>query len=332
MGRWNRTEPVFRAWTVATRLHVTVQVAHLNLTVQIAHLHFASVQGHPMTQRDPSSTHDAGADAASGGRSAGEQRALLRACRAVLAPLARLAVGHGLTFAVLAEVLKQGFVHAAKAAHPGVAPHRAVSRISTSTGLNRREVTRLLQRADHEVPIPPSPATQAFTRWLSDPAFRGPDGAPVPLPVQGAAPSFESLANSITRDVHPRTLLEELSRLGLARADDEDRVHLLHSAFVPSADRERMLAFLGANVGDHLRAAVTNVLGDGSRHFEQALFADELSAESLEKAKALIDADKAAGRPCDQRLRIGLFAVTDTMHSTEDMATEPPTHHPSKES
>lgn len=297
-----------------------------------------------MTQRDPSSTPDAGADAASGGRSAGEQRALLRACRAVLAPLARLAVGHGLTFPVLAEVLKQGFVHAAKAAHPGVAPHRAVSRISTSTGLNRREVTRLLQRADHEVPISPSPATQAFTRWLSDPAFRGPDGAPVPLPAQGAAPSFESLANSITRDVHPRTLLEELSRLGLARADDEGRVHLLHSAFVPSADRERMLAFLGANVGDHLRAAVTNVLGDGSRHFEQALFADELSAESLEKAKALIseqwqallhtlapalqaliDADKAAGRPAAQRVRIGLFAFTDAMHPEVDApAATPP--------
>lgn len=290
-----------------------------------------------MTLRDPSSTPDSSADAASGGHSPGEQRALLRACRAVLAPLARLAVGHGLTFTVLVEVLKQGFVQAARAAHPAVAAHRAVSRISTTTGLNRREVTRLLQRADREVPIAPSPATQAFTRWLSDPAFRGPDGAPVPLRVQGAAPSFDSLANSITRDVHPRTLLEELSRLGLARVDTEGRVHLLHSAFVPRADRERMLAFLGANVGDHLCAAVSNVLSDGSRHFEQALFADELSAESLAQAKAmvseqwqrllhtmapalqaLIDADKAGGRPTEHRLRIGLFAFTDAMHPDVD--------------
>jgi hypothetical protein len=275
---------------------------------------------------------------------------LLRACRAVLSPLARLAVGHGLTFAVLAEVLKQGFVHAARAAHPGVAAHRAVSRVSTTTGLNRREVTRLMQRADGEVPVSPSPATQAFTRWLSDPAFRGPDGAPMVLRIQGAAPSFETLANSITRDVHPRTLLEELSRLGLARADAEGRVHLLHTAFVPRADRERMLAFLGANVGDHLSAAVSNVLGDGSRHFEQALFADELSAESLAEAKtliteqwrellhtlaprlqALIDADKAAGRPADQRLRIGLFAFTDAMHPAVDPPGSTPSS-PAKES
>lgn len=280
---------------------------------------------------------------ASAGHSPGEHRALLGACRAVLAPLAKLAVGHGLTFAVLAEVLKQGFVHAARAAHPGAAAHRAVSRISTTTGLNRREVTRLMQRTDGEVPVSPSPATQAFTRWLSDPAFRGADGAPMALRVQGPAPSFESLANSITRDVHPRTLLEELSRLGLARVDGEGNVRLLHNAFVPRADRERMLAFLGANVGDHLCAAVSNVLDDGQRHFEQALFADELSAESLAKAKvlvteqwqallhnmapalqALIDEDQAAGRPADQRLRIGLFAFTDRMHPAANRAASPP--------
>jgi hypothetical protein len=109
-------------------------------------------------------------------------------------------------------------------------------------------------------------------------------------------------------------------------------VHLLRSAFVPREDRDRMLAFLGANVGDHLCAAVDNVLSDGSRHFEQALFADELSDASLGEARALvtaewqrllhtlapalqalIDADKAAGRAAGQRMRIGLFAYTDAM-------------------
>ncbi|GAB3649822.1 DUF6502 family protein [Ramlibacter alkalitolerans] len=262
-----------------------------------------------------------------------EQGALLRACRAVLRPLAQLAVARGLPFTDVAEVLKQSFVEAARAAHPGVLPHRAVSRISTTTGLNRREVTRLMQRRGGEGSARTSPATQAFTRWLTDPAFTGEDGVPSPLPPQGPAPSFESLAHSVTRDVHPRTLLEELSRLGLARVDEDDgRVHLVNRAFVPRADLDRMLAFLGANVGDHLAAAVANVLSDGRRHFEQALFADELSDESLDAARglisrqwqellhtlapalqALIDADKAEGRPAGQRLRIGLFAFTDAM-------------------
>jgi hypothetical protein len=283
------------------------------------------------------------ADAVAGrtGNSPLAQRALLRACQAVLRPVARLAVGRGLLFGDVAEVLKQCFVEAARDAHPGVVPNRAVSRISATTGVNRREVTRLMQRADGEAaPARPSPATQAFTRWLSDPTLLDAEGAPIALLPQGPAPSFESLANSITRDVHPRTLLEELTRLGLARVDEADgRVHLLHSAFVPRADLDRMLAFLGANVGDHLAAAVDNVLSDGSRHFEQALFADELSEASLAEVRervgnewqrllhtlapalqALIDADKAAGRPADQRLRIGLFAYTDAMAPAPDPA------------
>jgi hypothetical protein len=222
-----------------------------------------------------------------------------------------------------------------------VLPHRAVSRISTTTGLNRREVTRLMQREGGEAPARPSPATQAFTRWLTDPAFAAANGVPAPLPPQGPGPSFESLAHSVTRDVHPRTLLEELSRLGLARVDEADgRVHLVTSDFVPRADLDRMLAFLGANVGDHLSAAVANVLGDGRRHFEQAIFADELSDASLEAAKglvsdqwqellhtlapalqALIDADKAEGRPAGQRLRIGLFAFTDAMAAPDGAST-----------
>jgi hypothetical protein len=273
-----------------------------------------------------------------------EQGALLRACRAVLRPLAQLAVARGVPVSEVMEVLKQSFVEAARAAHPSVLPHRAVSRISTTTGLNRREVTRLLQRQGSDVPARPSPATQAFTRWLTDPAFTAANGVPAPLPPQGPPPSFESLAHSVTRDVHPRTLLEELSRLGLARVDEADgRVHLVNRDFVPRADLDRMLSFLGANVGDHLAAAVANVLSDGRRHFEQALFADELSEESLDAVRgliseqwqgllhtlapalqALIDADKAAGRAAGQRLRIGLFAFTDAMSPPEGAAAAIP--------
>jgi hypothetical protein len=261
--------------------------------------------------------------------------ALLDACRALLGPLAQLAVERGLPFAQVEEALRVAFVDAAKAAHPGVAAHRAVSRISAATGLNRREVTRLVQPHPQASPARTSPATQVFTRWLSDPGLRSPKkgAGPIPLPRQGPAPSFEALAQSVTRDVHPRSLLEELCRLGLARWDEtDDTVHLAREAFVPQGDMDRMLGFLGANVGDHLAAAVANVLSDGTRHFEQALFADELSPDSLVQARALVTAqwqlllgslapalsalieeDRAAGRAQDQRLRIGLYTYTDAM-------------------
>jgi hypothetical protein len=219
-------------------------------------------------------------------REMNEQDALLAALRRVLEPLAELAVQRGLPYAPIEELVRRAFVGAADAAHPDLLPHRKVSRISTTTGINRREVTRLLAvirdaRAAQQLPQR-SAASELFTHWVSDGRYRDRHGEPRVLRRQGRAPSFESLAHAITRDVHPRSLLDELLRLKLAVLDPErDTVELVRDAFVPSEDRVRMLEFLGANVGDHLAGAVTNVLSDGRRHYEQAVFADGLTETSV---------------------------------------------------
>ena len=155
-------------------------------------------------------------------------------------------------------------------------------------------------------------------------------------------PSFEALSQSITRDVHHRTHLEELCRLGLTRYDVEtDTVHLLRESFVPNQDKAKMFSFLGNNVGDHLAAAVENVLADKSQHLEQAIFADELSTESIAQIQrlmqaqwksllsamvpeieALIDADKASGKAADQRVRLGLYSYKTTSQATDEPPLE----------
>ncbi len=99
----------------------------------------------------------------------------------------------------------------------------------------------------------------------------------------------------------------------------------------------RMFALLGENVGDHLAGAVDNVLGDGQRHFEQAVFADELSEESMKRVRTiitaqwktmlqalvpelerLIDDDQRSGRDADKRLRIGLYSYETAMPKTPE--------------
>jgi hypothetical protein len=269
---------------------------------------------------------------------------LLAAFRCVLRPLARLAVASGLSYARIEEVLRQVLVEAASDAHSALPPERRVSRISTTLGLNRREVTRLHRAGADQPPAPASHATRLFLRWQSDVRFRGTRGALRSLPRQGPGLTFEQLAQEITRDVHPRSLLEELSRLGLVHHDAEkDMVELIVDAFVPRGDKGRMLGFLGANVGDHLEAAVSNVLGTGSEHFEQAIFADELSVESIRAFRetitrqwqalrsatvpaleTLIEVDRAVGRAQDQRLRVGLFSFTEPMPAPVPVSSEPP--------
>lgn len=256
-----------------------------------------------------------------------EQQALLDALGAVLEPLARLAVARGVPFAALESMAKDAFVRAAHAAHPDLPEHRRVSRIATTTGLSRREVSRIVQTPQRQAP-PRTVASEVFSRWMTDRRWRDrKTGLPLALRRLGPAPSFEALAQSVTRDVHPRSLLEELVRLGLATVDEAaDTVGLAHDAFVPRGDAVRMARLMGDNVGDHLSGAVDNVLGDGRQHFEQAIFADGLSAESIEAFREIvkrqwqslrqavvptlqssIEADEAAGRAQDRRVRIGLY-------------------------
>lgn len=278
-----------------------------------------------------------------------DQDALLDAIQSVLAPMADLAVARGLTFAQVEESLKQAFVRSAQQAQlaQGLPAHRLVSRISTATGINRREVTRLTQM-DQGAPKPAgaSLVSQLFTRWVSDRQLRV-KGKPRALPRQGAAPSFESLARSITQDVHPRTLLDELCRLNLAQLDvDKDMVHLTQEGFTPRGDWQRMVEFLGSNVGDHLHAAVDNVLGEDSRHFEQAVFAQGLSDDSVEQVRELarkhwkalmaeavpmmtqcLETDAATPEQARQRVRLGLFTyhedTGDTMPVIQQVGAVP---------
>jgi|GEM_PF-432325 len=265
-----------------------------------------------------------------------DQQALVAVLGQVFAPVARLCLGKGVSVQAVEETLRLAFVAAAQSSCAGMNPERLTSRISTMTGLTRREVARLQASEAPARPRTRSVASDVLTAWVSHPDYIDAQGLPRRLARTGPAPSFEALASSVTRDVHATSILADMQRLGLvARDPGADTVALLESVFVPQSDWPRLIGFLGANVGDHLQASVDNVLGDTHRHFEQSLLADELSAASLEQAKgliteqwrelmthlaprlqALMEQDRALGRSQDQQVRIGLYSFMSTMSET----------------
>jgi len=248
----------------------------------------------------------------------------------LLVPLARLCVRRGLPFSQVEELFKRAFVAAAREARQehGASGTRDISQVAVATGLHRREVTRIGGAEAARPQQRPVPATQLVTRWLSDPGLRHRNGKLRKLPRQGPAPSFEALALTITRHVHARSLLDELLRRDLVQlSDDGETVQLKTDRIAPSDDMAQMYGFLAANAGDHLSAAVANVLHGDRRHFEQAIFSDSMSTEGLQKARDLvrlqwqhllqnlvpalqdmINQDRAEGREADQRIRIGLYS------------------------
>jgi hypothetical protein len=202
------------------------------------------------------------------------QDSVLPEALAMVQPLVTWLIRSGVGYNEFAAALKPVFLAQAKeelARGQGKATDSAISLLS---GLHRKDVrafresakaTQKQVQADGTAWGKPSPANQVITRWLSL------SDAPECLPFSGPVASFEQLAASVSKDFHPRALLDEMLRLGLVR-EDEQGVHLLRDAFVPSADLKEARQLMAGSVSDHLQAAVHNLTGPGEHKFLEQSF------------------------------------------------------------
>ncbi len=197
----------------------------------------------------------------------------------LLRPLARLALAKGVRFTDMAEHMKRAYVDVAI---DSAKPKAPVSRISVMTGLQRRDIARLLVAPEYSEQKRPDALSKLVALWLA--RFKG-----EALPHHGETDSFDALAREIRRDVHPRSLLDELVAAGTVDAD-AGQVRLLKAAHVPLKGSEAQIDYLGKNVGDHLAVAVGNVLGDRPT-FERAVHYNGLSTEAVQKLEALWQAE-----------------------------------------
>ncbi len=260
---------------------------------------------------------------------------------ALLAPLVRLLVDHGVGYPAFTTGLKAAFIDAAREQLQEQGARTTDAAISVRSGVHRKEV-RVASAALAQASAQPGPgarserralslAEQVFTRWTTDAAYRDRDGRPATLPLGGAAPSFESLATSVTRDVSRRTVLAELVRMGLVEERDGTVVPL-GDAVVPKAGFETTLRYLSEHVHDHLAAAAAN-LGATERgakppFLEHSLYANGLSAESIaqlttmarelwrpsfermtDAARQRFEIDRA--HALDSRLRVGIYVYAE---------------------
>lgn len=204
----------------------------------------------------------------------------------IMLPLVRFLLRSGVPYGAFADALKTVFVDAARRELARDGMPVTQSSLSVLSGVHRKDVRTLTQDEAAGAPEPGAPlASQVFTRWLGDPAYRL-RGKPRVLPRSGPAPSFDTLSRAVSTDVHPRTVLDELVRLGVVRVDGDDVVPVV-SGFVPLEGLDEMLALFSANAADHLAAAVHNLAGAQPRFLEQSVFAHGMTAESAAKLGAV---------------------------------------------
>lgn len=230
---------------------------------------------------------------------------LLKPLARLLRPLIRLLIRSGVTFPVLADLLRGLYVDVA--AHDLLTEPRSRtdSRITLLTGVHRKEVRHLRQQpgATHEVPAVVTLSSHIIARWLGSPGYADASGSPIALPRTSRTPdepSFEGLVASVTTDMRPRTVLDDWLSQGFVVVNAEDRVRLNVDAFIPRPGRDEQLFYFARNLHDHIAAAAANVLASGpAPFFDRSVHYDRLG----EAAAARLE---AAARDAAQRLLLDL--------------------------
>jgi hypothetical protein len=239
-------------------------------------------------QRDQMTAEDAQDPA----RFASPGAAVLEQVAGAMQPLVQLLLAHGVTYPQLADTLKGVFVDAAERNAAVDCVRVTDSKIAITTGIHRKDVKRLREAgtcADKATPDAVSPGTTSvvITRWLADKAYADANGRPQALTRNGASErSFDALVKSVSKDVHPRTILDELLRLDLVTLHNEC-VQLKVDSFVPKPDFIQMLGFLGANLHDHAAAATHNTLGKLPPFLEQSVYSDTVDAAAIAELATL---------------------------------------------
>lgn len=263
---------------------------------------------------------------------AGPSERLQAAVRMLLRPLVHLLLSKQITFPILAGTLKELYVEVASEEFEIEGKRQTDSRINLLTGIHRKDVRRL-----REETLAPEPAdrprsvtlgAQIVARWTDRPEFQDEDGRPRALP-RKAVPqetSFDDLVSQVSRDIRPRSILDEWLRLGVVHVDERDRVVLNGDAFIPSRSFEEKAHSLGHTVHDHIAAGAHNLMDREPAMMERSVYYSGLTDESVAELLALgeergMEALHAVNRKAmelqerdrskqgsDHRMRLGIFS------------------------
>jgi len=247
----------------------------------------------------------------------------------IATPLAKWLIRNGIGYAQFSSALKDVFYQSAEQELHRKNQKITVSALSLTSGLHRKDVKAFTDQIEASdkckmriSSAKPSIANQVFTRWITQPNLSR------VLPISGDDASFEALVSATSKDLHHRTVLQELLRLGVVFVEGKN-VSLARDGFSPNPDLHEARLLMAQSVADHLNAGVHNLTLDQQKKFlEQSVFVDGLSSESAQKlnllsneiwAHALKKITEYATPLCEQdtgvtsshRFRLGVFSFSE---------------------
>ncbi|MCH8250347.1 MAG: hypothetical protein IH913_12165, partial [Proteobacteria bacterium] len=189
-------------------------------------------------------------------------------------------IAQGVTHAEFSDTAKEVYVETA-VRHFEADGRINKSRIAILTGLTRKEVKNVIDRAlttDFKERTYSRPA-RVLTGWYSDPAYQGPYGIPLELPydiTDAESRSFVELVRRYSGDMAPRQMLNQLIESGSV-IEVDGKYKAVSRTFTHSTLSPALIRRLGSVGYRVFSSAAKNIdLDDrGKGLFDRMVFADE---------------------------------------------------------
>ncbi len=202
------------------------------------------------------------------------------ALRMMLKPVVKLLISQGITHGDFSEAAKDVYVEVAVSEFDRSSKINQ-SRIAILTGLTRKEVKNVIDRAMSTESIGKnySRPSRVLAGWHSDPKYVGPYGVPLELPYETAiegVPSITSLVKTYSGDMAPKQMLVELVRIGAVVELENYSYKAIRREFVPDALSPELIERLG-KIGKYFFSTVAaNIEKDEENptYFDRRVFAE----------------------------------------------------------
>jgi len=222
---------------------------------------------------------------------------LLRAYQVLLGPLIRILLRQGISYAEFSEIAKAVYVEVALKDFKVAGRKATRTRVAVMTGLTRKEVKRVIDEAVKDQYEPKSKFSRlgrVLVGWHTDTDFTGPYGLPLELQYEANNPgelTFAELVKRHSGDMSPRSILDELIRVGAVRETDAGWYRVLRREYITDAQGRDTFERTGFIVRNFVNTVDFNMtkLAPGKGRFERHVFpADGLRAEDMPKFDAFL--------------------------------------------
>jgi len=238
------------------------------------------------------------------------KHALLKATLKILKPLVKILMRFEISHAEFSEIAKQAYVDVAYEKFSIPSRKTTYSRVAVLTGLSRKDVMRIAEFKEGDLPelkkASPNRVARVVSGWLRDADFCDENDKPKSIPLKGASGSFEQLVGRYGGDITHGAILEELQRVGAVKLKANQTVELVHHTYIPDDNQMQKIDIFSTSVADLITTGVHNVENNknNARFQRQVIYytipeslAEEFIKYSNEKSSdLLLDYNRWLGR------------------------------------